>query len=545
MKNPQFFVDGELSFPCVPERPDGFYRTVFGPSVAHNAVIYARTNQNMKLALRRLTAVRAPEVPGYDKVLFRNQALYINKNLKKIKIFSFLYSSYFESYQNAETEAMEHYDDPHIKRALRIQAYKKLHDTNQLVDQSALWQKTVEAKFKPEEYAKNSKYGRVIGDYGVEASLLGFRLTDFLKTAMSSEDVELHGGVMRFCKSPDPVALKKHFENLLDPVGDYFFLFFSDDSCLSIRDKRTGEVHRYNLDISSCDRSHGPSIFRLFVELFPIGAPRDDALRLVAQCMLPVLIRSYGVDQAFVILRCCRPFLYSGSTITTGINNLACMLICMSITEEPYQHRLDADGNNLFIIEAAARVGYILSGCKPLGAFEEVQFLKNSPVLDIKGQWQPMLNFGVLLRASGTCRGDLPGRGDFRERARSFQAGLLQGCYPKTEFEVLTVMRAATKNATPVIPDEVKQLLAYKTCDSVGSSTFRVDPESFCRRYKLTQQEYFELLHDFAPCGFGYSYHGASVSKILSVDYDLATVELNPAPFLCISYNSASTEALL
>lgn len=477
--------------------------------------------------------------------LFANQAKFLKKNKKFLKILSSLYSSYFDDYQTAETEACEHYDDPHIKRAMRILAFDKLKETSDLIDQDSLWMLRVEVKQKPEEWAKDEKYGRVVGDYGVEASLLGFRLTDFLKQAMTAEDVDVEGGIMSFCKTPDPLALKRHFSQLLDPSGRYYFLYFSDDSCLSIRNPDTGLIDRYNLDISGCDASHGPGLFREYTRLFPDGAPRDDALRLVLQCCLPVLIRSCGIDGAFVLLKCLRPFLYSGSTITTGLNNLACMLICLSIVQKEYRYTPDANGVNTFLVDRAAEAGYILTGCTPLKRFEDVQFLKNSPVLDTNGEWQPMLNFGVLLRASGTCRGDLPGRGDIIPRARSFQAGLLQGCYPKLRFEVLDVMVAATRGAAPVVTPEVEQMLAYKTCDSADAPVFTVDPASFCRRYQLTPLDYSELLHDFAPSGVGVAYHGNSVSKILKIDYGLETTENNPAQYLCVSYNTATTEAML
>jgi len=227
---------------------------------------------------------------------------------------------------------------------LRIQAFEELTETSEVVGDYDLWVKSVLVKMKPIEFGKFNKYSRCIGDFGVKASLLGFRNTDFLKRAMSMENVEINGGVMAFCKSPDPVELKKHFDLLHDPPGRFYFLYFSDDSCLAIRNPVTGRVDWYNLDISSCDASHGPGMFGAYSKLYPDGHPRHDAQRLVSQCELPVRINSVSDPTNVLRLKANRPILYSGSTITTGINNLACLLIMLSISERPYDGALDANG---------------------------------------------------------------------------------------------------------------------------------------------------------------------------------------------------------
>lgn len=537
-------MDGQLSFPPGLDRPDGFYRTVFGPSVSTNARIYARTDHNLRLAFRRLTSVREPDRPGFHATLFKNQEKFLkNEKTKKfLKNVSQTFVSYFDSYSGAYQEALDHHADPHPKRDLRIQGMTNLLDQNIAGDHTSRWVNRLEVKIKPEEWAKDDKYGRVVGDFGVEASLLGFRLTDILKVAQNLEPVYVNGGEIHFCKTPAASALSLHFAHLLDPPGRFYFVYFSDDSCLAIR-RPDGRVDRYNLDISTCDASHGPHMFRAYVKLFPKGLAREDALRLVRQCELPIRIHSMVDRRRFVDLRCKRPLLYSGSTITTSLNDLACTLIAYSISCIEYTGALDANGVSQEIVNAAANVGYVLTGCEPLAEFEDVQFLKNSPVLGDDGKWHPMLNFGVLLRASGVCRGDLPGRGDLRARAEAFQRGLLQGCYPRTDFEVVDAMKQAVGSGPVCESPEITTLLAYKVGDQ-DLDRYRVDPESFCRRYRLTSLEYTELLCDFATSGYGFAYNGSSVDKILFKDYGLHTVEHSDTEYLCVQQRDGQGEIL-
>jgi len=528
-------------FPCGAEIGDGTYRTIFGPSVSHNSVIFSNTNHNFRLAMRRLTGIRAPEIPGLHDQLFINQANFINTHQSFLDNLQCSYEPYFEDYLGAELEAQLHHADPHEKKALRIQAWREMREEGINIDTESCWVNTVLWKLKTNEWAKPGKWPRSIGDLGVVASLLGFRLTNFLKEAQSKEGIEINGGNLVFCKTPDPIELRKHFKCLLDPPGRFYFLYFSDDACLSIRNRRGG-IDRYNLDISSCDASHGPALFESLIRIMPPGLPREDMIRLVAQCSKPLRIVSRANKDHIVLLKPLRPMLYSGSTITTGINNLANLFIGLAISECDYTGEL-INGISEQILNAASGAGYMLTGLAPLEKFEDVQFLKNSPVLDSVGCWQPMLNFGVLLRASGTCRGDLPGHGPLRERGRIFQSSLLQGCYPRTHSSVLDAMRAACAPAEDILFEEITDLLRFKSVFNPLFDPFTVDPESFCARYRLDAEEYSSLF-DFARTGFGECYNGSSVDKILAKDYDLHTTEFDSSIYLGVTYHTNSTEVV-
>jgi len=285
-------------------------------------------------------------------------------------------------------------------------------------------------------------------------------------------------------------------------------------------------------------------MFRLLENIAPTGRPREDIKRLVKQCKLKLRVVSKVDPRHQVHLKPKREFLYSGSTITTAINNLANISIALAISQLDYTGTLDEKGSCTQIVQAAESAGYILTGCTPLEHIEDIQFLKNSPVRDEKGDWHPMVNFGVFLRASGSCKGDLPLSGDLRARGEAFQRGILRSTFPFTTSELLDKLRATAGTGPIVTSQDYEDSIAYKVVQNSGYPTFKACTESFCLRYRLNYSEYSDLLDAFATCTFGQVYHGQCVSKILTLDYGLKTVEFDNIPYLLTEYNSAKTEAM-
>jgi len=521
----EFFRDGEIFFPPGPNKVDLSYVTHFGPAASHNGVRYANTDNNFRLAMRRLLGKRLPLVPGEHERLLSNQEEFIKTHPAFRDLLRESYSSHFQEYSGRENEALLHHADPHDKKVARIQAWNEMKEEGITSDPFHLWVDMVQWKLKTSEWNKPGvtadswKKPRSICDLGVSASLSGFRITEMLKRAQSEEPFHINGGTMVFCKSPDPILLKKHFDELINPSGRFYFLYFSDDSCLAIRNPSTGRVDRYNLDIASCDASHGPKLFDLLRDIMPNHETRVDMDILIRQCTLPLKVSSRS-SSARCVLKPKRPFLFTGSTITTAINNLANLLIGLAISEIDYTGHL-VDGVCVELANAAASAGYLVTGCDPLSEVEDIQFLKHSPVLDDTGEWRPLLNFGVLVRASGTCNGDLPGRGDLGERARAFQRGLLQGAYPRSHCVALDTMRVACGTG----PVTLSKTFEWKVVDNPDALPFRCDETSFARRYRLTALDYQELVEVFANCGYGQVFAGPSLDKILMKDYGLKTIQ--------------------
>lgn len=516
VSNPQFFVGGRLVFPRKEViglndrgrilRNDGSYRTVFGPSISHNGVIYENTDDNVSLALSRLTAARYPTHPGLHNYYKSVQRSYIKKNAPFLQMLCDLYSPNFVEYNGLDREAEEHYSDPHPKRALRLQAWLELNETGERYNK--LWLHSVTYKMKKNEIAKPGKVPRMIGDLGVSASLQGFRVTKFLKTAQSERSILYNGGEIEFIASPDPTQLERVFKKLIDPPGRYYMALFSDDSCFSIRTECG--VQTYNVDISKCDASHTEALFSALVAITPRQG-KDDMLVLTRQCGLPIRIQSISDKNNVVVLRPKHQVLYSGSTLTTAINNLATTLIGKAFADCHYL-------NEQSLLDAAKEVGYVVT-LEKCEIVEDIQFLKHSPVFDQQGNIRPLMNLGVLLRLIGTCNGDLPGRGDLLTRAKSFQASLLSGVYPYATFELLARFKSVAGERTLAADKHCATLLEHKV-SLVKYPTYVVDPDSMYRRYRLTQLDIVDL-EEFALLGCGHHLSGDSVDKILGKDYGL------------------------
>jgi hypothetical protein len=369
------------------------------------------------------------------------------------------------------------------------------------------------------EIAKPGKAPRMIGDLGVHASLQGFRITKFIKEVMAQRPIEINGGMIEFCPKPDPASLSRVFENLINPPGRFYFVYFSDDSCLALRTK-SGKVLRFNVDISSCDASHTQALFDALIAITP-DEHKGDIRRLVDQCKTPITIRDCVNRRRFVRMTPKTARLYSGSTLTTIINNLANILIALSISFSDIQNAAD-------VVASAARAGYIVT-CEDCSNWHQLQFLKHSPVLDTEDNIRPLLNIGVLLRLIGTCKGDLPGSSKvpLRTRAQVFQAALLNGAYPRAHFRLIDNLKknsplpSAHKTLYEKSNAVVSKELEYKVVDSELDPVFTVSSSEVFARYGLSDLEICEVETEMGSCGIGDHYYSSGTDKILQADYGL------------------------
>jgi hypothetical protein len=488
-------------------RADGSYDTVFGPYVEHDGKKYEVSNHNVRLAMRRLTRCRV-DLQTHTR-LKRQQIVWFHRNQKFVRYLRKLYAAGFDAYNGMEQEALEHHADVHAKRALRIAGWKELVAHGTLADW--LWLRKVTYKMKKFEWAKMFKEPRMIGDLGILASLQGFRTMEMTKRIMYDRPLYYKGGIIMYCKAPSYRSLKRIFEELIYPTHRFFFVYFSDDSCYAAH--TPSGVYRVNVDISGCDSSHGPALFENFANIHENRA-KDDVKRLIAQCALPIRVYDLGQDskRAFVELMPHEPKLYSGSTMTTAINNFANICIAKQIAD-------DCALTDDTVAAAAAKVGYIVT-CVDAAIPEKLQFLKHSPALDINGNWQPLLNLGVLLRLSGSCRFDLPGRGPLEPRARAFQAALLQGAYPRSNFPLITNMkRACGAHSTPECDVAVSKLFEYKTTHELDDPILTFNSADVYRRYDLDLGQQSMLDDVFGCSSYGDHHSSDAASLVLQLDY--------------------------
>jgi len=522
----EYMKNGRLAFPQdqLPEYVDGFYRTHFGPSVAHTGVTYPKSDESMSKAFTRLSAARQlidengdeqllygcqPRKSKYanmaERLLHTNQMSFFEEHMRDVEAEQCrLYAPYFNELQDQIEEIRQKAHLPHTKRALRVQCLKELQHTGDIYDE--YWSKSILSKPKGEEIAKPGKYPRSIGDLGVAASLQGFVVTNMLKTAQSSAPLHYRDGLIRFIKSPDPEVLKEAFHYLLDPPERYYYIYFSDDACYSVRTSSGIEI--YNLDISTCDTSHGPALFRSLEQTTDLWA-RDQMKKLIKQAAFPVRIMSYTKRSRMVLLKPDAPVLHSGSTITTAINNQANTAIAVAIVVHPH----------LSPVMAAREAGYniTLSKCEQE---EDIQFLKTSPHRDEKRELQPVLNLGVLLRLSGRCKGDLPGRGCLKKRASDFQAALLNGYMTQAKIPMVDKMKERfplPKRQNEQVHKRVAELYEWKMSTPMRA-TFT--DEAILKRYNLSDVEKRDV-QQFFTLGLGYTSGAAGLGRVLEKDYGL------------------------
>jgi hypothetical protein len=525
-KGEEYFVEGRIRFPEEPLlsrfkggfRADGTYRTAFGPSVPTTAKIYRDSNLSVSQAMTRLTAVRKDD-PVLEQRLSENQVKFVDNHRELYDKLAGLYANAFREYQGLQEEARLYHADPHPKRELRIAAWDELIERGRLGE--PLWLKYTTYKLKKAEWAKNDKIARMIGDLKVPASLQGFRVTKLLKQAMEENDLHINGGVISFCAKPSTAALDSVFERLDNPPGRFFIVYFSDDACAAIR-QPDGHVFRANLDISKCDASHGPSIFESITTITGNDVANEDITTLVNQCKTPIRVYDKATRKRYVQLAPTRPKLYSGSTLTTCVNNFANINIGVAISEIPVGTYISSQT----ITKAVEQTGYIMTVVE-CEMFEDLQFLKHSPVLDKDGVWRPLLNIGVLLRLSGVCKGDLPGSGPLEPRARAFQKALLAGAVPRSSYPLIDAMKRTVADATrlkrqDIVEKAVANLLEYKLDDSNIDEPVRYfRAADVYRRYRLEDWEIENLDSTFGRATYGHVYGSSGASKILKKDYEL------------------------
>lgn len=514
LRGKEFWNDGNLQFTKFPQPElSKYYKTCFGPSVSTSGRIFDDSNENVALAIRRLTGVKKPEIPGLDALMGQNQLKCFEEATDFLADLRRKYAPHFDSYSNLHEEAIEHFADKHDKRLLRINAMHNILDGDNTVSGNWVRRNRAIWKMKKGEWAKHMKKPRMIVDLGVEASLLGFRITNYLKIAQDSEPIHLNGGVIRFCKAPDMHALEDVFDNLINLKYKFYFVYFSDDACLSVRLK-DGSVRFYNLDISSCDASHGPAVFDALIKIVPEHV-QADMQKLISQCQCELQLCNRENPKEKVRVKPKVPMLYSGWTGTTAINNLANIMIAHEIS------KLDDFSVPEKIRDAALNAGYIITGWeKPLDSYTKLQFLKHSPVYDTNGHLRPMLNIGVLMRASGMCNYDLPGTNEtpFVERAARFQRGLLAGAYPRCDFPLLRRMKETLGEGLAIEVDNFK----HRVLENDTYPPYEVTNAEMFKRYDLSALEQEVLVETFGSCGVGDLYASPSMSKILTRDYDLS-----------------------
>ena len=529
IKGKKYFNDGLLVFDTMrgpktasEEREsltwkrDGNYRTVGGPTLCKDGVILANSDYNLAMGLQRLTCKRDPDNPGMEEMLTQNQITFYANETHTTKLRK-LYSHHFDHYIDTLHEMIEHYADPHAKKDLRIQAKGELEAFGKLLDDLWFIRNLTRYKCKTNEYSKFGKFVRLIADLGVAASLQGFVVMEIMKSAMEHETFHASDrSYARFIKKPSYHVLKEVFNELVDPSLDMVFFYHSDDSCIAIRIGNV--VYIFNIDISSCDASHKQCHFDGFCKIFPDGEPRKSVEILVKQCQQQFDVFNPYKHSESVRLEPEEAKLFSGSTLTTGINNSACVSAYVKMDEHKFTDANGIEGIKQQIIDCWRAVGYIVT-IDTCHITEDIQFLKHSPVFDTNHIMQPMKNIGVLLRAYGEAKGDYPGRGPLGPRIRMFNAAIINGMYNNVSFPLLNNLIKNTLTPTKQMEKRIQKEMMYKNMED--TEFFEVRSHDLYKRYRLTEIEILELDLIFGCMDIEQSIALTGGNKILEKDYGL------------------------
>jgi hypothetical protein len=396
----------------------------------------------------------------------------------------------------------------HKRRLARIDALRTIDANGEYVADA--WLDWCEWKFKNDEYAKFLKYGRIIVDLGITASLQGALISDACKKHFGDKNIVLNDCLFHFVSKPSPEALIYAFSVLMNYTRYRLVLIvFSDDASIGFLEN--GRWRTANLDFSSCDSSHTSFMFDSMFAAFDFPDEFRNALSGQIMANIKILNPDKNLSEKPIYLRPKGMYLQSGITITTLMNTYAWYCCFYAMTYE--MQRLED------VVDVTRKLGYIttIDYCH---IPEELTFLKANPVkCSCCDQYQPVLNLGVIFRASGVCRQFLPGRrkNSLRERATKFQSELMNGLLCGIDSPTLNKLNPRVTN----------KKITYVGAQSNNLHTQRLthtyaDEELF-KRYNLTPDDIASLNVDLDSCTFGTVCYSRAVSAILQKDYGFNT----------------------
>lgn len=493
------------------------YRSVFGPFFpVPKATLPGNGPEEYRTLVGRMIALRAAEKSGYSVQLAENQARCFRRLRTRIGLFK----RHFELHINREHEEVAYprwLFQPHAKRKLRMSTAAEVRSLgNNFGDDD----KCVKYKKKDGEIlGANKKRG--IGDLGCMRTDATAYIMDSIK---ESWDVPFAIGnaTIEFVKSADKRRLKQVFLQLLNPPRNtFYFAYHSDDSCVGAHCK-DGIIY-FNGDIKACDGSHRTALFDVLEKFLSIthGLPNvhAPALTRAFKYLRSKLVLHYHVDKLqkvyyeFLTMR-----LYSGSTLTTIINNFANLLIALELELlAPNPGSMSREEFKAAYVTAGENVGYILKQ-QTCTCTEHLQFLKHSPTL-VDGEIVPWMNLGTYTRGFGTFDGDIPHkRGKYKEAARNFISGVVRsrlnwGNHAFNDaFHHLLIEESEHKS-------RISQILDAEVAKSIGEAGPRIPLDALARRYNCSPTELEELCHYISMSSIADLIWLPVVGRLYDVDY--------------------------
>lgn len=511
-------ITGAVNFTALPDTEPREKFTVGGPAVITRRVMLADSAKNLGDAIKRVTGKAHPYIEGVEKpdlLAQENQKRFVEAKGDVLAALRERFATHCKDWRGVVQEALEHASDPHEKRLLRMATLEYLKESG--IIHKRMWSTKVQYKSKKREWAKMWKRLRAIGDMSVAASLETFRSAKFLKNAMAKESFVYKGIEIQFCAKPSREGLREHMARLANPPRKGYFVYFSDDSCYSRRCS-DGKVRMWNVDISSCDASHKPALFSAAEKLVPENMA-NAALRARHQCYLPIEVINPQNRTERILLQPTRPRLYSGHGWTTYYNNVANLLIALSLA--------DAGAEDEQQIRKAAfdGPGYRVT-CETADPLDprQIQFLKCSPVNTASGP-EPVMNFAVFLRTIGVKSEDYIGpAGQLEANVKAHNRAFLEGLYMNVDCPFLRKLKAFYRELSPKKADErltawFKKKNKYKY--QGPEEVIVCSDADFFARYDLEGAELEEMMQLLLTATPGHTMQCTAMDKILKLDYGL------------------------
>lgn len=499
------------------------YRTVFGPTFCHTGQMYSCDRKGLQGAIRRITCKREPTIPGLHERLVANQYRNVGKRFHKrwARWFSRKLRYKVNSVDRLQ-EQVKWANKADPKRVERINALRDIHNSGRMSHQT--WIKDVEYKCKPSEILPTGKYLRGTGDLTVVGSTrLGYFMSDV--KSIFEDVLEIENGQAKFYGSPQLDCMRECFKNLTDPPRDVFFSFYSDDSCVAAR--CIDGLLMANCDISACDGSNYEPVFKLLELAMTTGMSTDEDVKAAfKQLKADFFVRDPFNRKRKFRFKNKGQVLFSGSTLTTAVNNMANTLIFMQFMKKYNNGMTRAEASEALHV-AAEEVGFILK-VDVCNCMEKIQFLKMSPFVNEFGLIDAVMNLGVWIKNFGTFKGDLPGRtkDGIQLRGESFLYEVVRGRLNWGNHSVAEAFREKFVNNVNIFKaqhfKEINRKIDKRNRDDhwvEGSQIGRISSDSLSKRYGVETAEIDELVHAIGQARIGSAISLPIISKIMEVDY--------------------------
>jgi len=417
---------------------------------------------------------------------------------------------------------------PSVKKALRQAFFKGI--TDHALDN--LLVKNLSAQIK-EELAKPGKVPRLFVAY-VAGCIYASELPEFAKVALSKPVIINKGKevfTIHMFTKPEMSEIEKLFQLAIQDnstPGIHHIFIYSDDSCF-MGCTSTGRRYMYNVDISSCDSSNGPAIFRMVGELVAVYDP-DRAVGLINMCRLPMTLLNPNQKGEKIVIDISDPFEGSGTVLTTILNMVASYCIASAFAAMLFLNPECDIAEN--IVAGAAYVGHkvTIQNCNLTP--EKIQFLKLSPIRGVNADGQEdyylTRNLGCILRSLGKTDQDFEPkklnldktayeRLDWPEIMDLAARNSLGSYCHEPESSVLRALRARFLPEKDTARNGERPHFVDRDYDS-GVILFDY---SLILRYDLDQAALESLCSEVGEIRLGRVLVHEAITKIYSVDYDL------------------------